>query len=693
MDTAHKGLGPGVTKESDKAWVQEFPQETTQNSAPLIVDRKETVKNVPLTEFQSEGNPVSSQNEIDMNQYTAEIHKVPIDSVVTPDGKGILRKTAAWNPESGQYMKTRHSGEVPETASIMIARDKARLHEEALESNRKANEGFKAITEPNKAMSDALGYFDDISKDLKGKSFKDSLSELMDPETATRYNKVMYGEETPEPTITPEEQDQLTKINERLDGIGINLENIQNQLNSISNKLNNIETRANLTREELITLITDQTRLNFEQNKLLNSKLEASLEKQSTKITIIIKNLLKVIYPEKTPEPTPIPKPTPTPAPTPEPAPTPGPTPTPEPTPTPGPIPTPTPTPIPTTPTIPTVTTETDRIRQLEDQITELRGENTWEQRSANYARQLAQLDILMETRPLTNEERIEYFNLQREQRYIDQNMIAPIEEENRNKRERKEKIIKVVAGIVAGTIAVATPPVGVAAVIAVTLGGPFIGKKLKKWSENMRSKSNAMKYESRQGKSILELQEMDKKQHRKAWWANRLGEVSSVVIGGSTGYGIGSALQNIFGWGPGTSTTATEPKATMQNKSNVMSGKTPIDGQSSTNTNISMNEQPLINSEIPVNTGTTSEWFNASDYQWDSNKLGWLGDRVALGAQGGKEGLLQGEYFAKLRELVPKANLMGQAKGDIVNKFLRQAYNGINPTQAAQSAANALGF
>ena len=82
---------------------------------------------------------------------------------------------------------------------------------------------------------------------------------------------------------------------------------------------------------------------------------------------------------------------------------------------------------------------------------------------------------------------------------------------------------------------------------------------------------------------------------------------------------------------------------------------------------------------------------FNASDFNWDWQRLGWRGNQVALGAQGGNEGLLQQNFFGELFKQVPRQNLMGQTNGNLVNQYLRQAYNGVDPIQAADSAAQAI--
>ena len=82
---------------------------------------------------------------------------------------------------------------------------------------------------------------------------------------------------------------------------------------------------------------------------------------------------------------------------------------------------------------------------------------------------------------------------------------------------------------------------------------------------------------------------------------------------------------------------------------------------------------------------------FKASDFGWNSNQMGWLGDKVYLTDYGGNNGILQGNFFTELSRLVTKEQLMGQESGNIVNQFLRAAYRGMNPTEAAGKAAELL--
>lgn len=195
-----------------------------------------------------------------------------------------------------------------------------------------------------------------------------------------------------------------------------------------------------------------------------------------------------------------------------------------------------------------TVTAETDRIRALEDQLRELRGENTPEQRSAALGRELAALEAKLGTEEgLTDAEKIRYFDLLKAKEAIDKELQIATEESEK-KRKNKEKWIKIAAGAAGIGVALATPALGVAAVLGITLGGRAIGKGLQSWGNKLRAKSTAIKYEPRTGKTLTELAEMDKKQKRNQWWSDRLGEAGAVLVGGATGYGIGTLFEGIVG-------------------------------------------------------------------------------------------------------------------------------------------------
>ncbi|MFA7142639.1 MAG: hypothetical protein WC175_01475 [Candidatus Dojkabacteria bacterium] len=566
---------------------------------------------------------------------------------------------------TGNQYEELHEGMNQDLSNREVNEEKSDVHKQPTESEVLASEGYTMPPKTDENHDAQKEYFGENNANEK----VSTLGEYMSPTARAAYEISLTGHVdnvddvfsamrekierandkdkttnlSPRPVPTPEEADILENIDNRL-------KEITDKLDDNAKQLANIELTSDLSNSELITLISKQNQLFSTQTALMNERFSIILEKQNAQIRTYIDNMPNNIQPTPVPEPTPA---------------------APE---------------FITVPPIPSADPEGQ----------ELEGEDTWEQTSADYTRQLAELDKILDTRPLTNEERIEYFNLERERRYIDQNIIAPEQQESERERERKEKIIKIVAGVAGAGIALATPAVGVAAIIAVTLGGRYIGKGLKRWSENLRNESNAMKYEDRREKTKEELDEMDNKQKRKAWWADRLGEASAVVIGGSVGYGIGAAIQNITGWQIGSKASAVEGL-----------GATNTDGQSAPPTQppVEPPSQPPLDSgagptpptdigggATPAGEGLGNvEWFKASDYQWDSQKMGWLGDNVSVGPKGGPNGLLQKRFFGELTELVPKNKLMGQASGDIVNSYLRNAYRGVDPIQAAQGAADAL--
>ena len=204
------------------------------------------------------------------------------------------------------------------------------------------------------------------------------------------------------------------------------------------------------------------------------------------------------------------------------------------------------PTPEPTSEPTPEPTSS-DSINYLEDQLSELRRENTPEQQSAALGRELAALEEKLASVGLTDAEKITYFDILKAKENIDK-QINRVEQERKRERKDKKKIIKIAAGIAGVGVALTTPALGVAAVIGITFGGRTLGRAMQRQSERLRSQSNSIKYESRKGKTFIELEEMDRKQKRKEFWADRLGEVSAVLIGGSTGYAIGTLFEGIVG-------------------------------------------------------------------------------------------------------------------------------------------------
>ena len=612
----------------------------------LIIDSKGTVKEVPpIEQKQSE---VSSQNEVDLNKFEERIFPPTETLSGQPLGSTVPSFTVATEKKPQPDINP--------------------LHEEALRVNRERNIGFRGPLSDEGAQ--ALKDIDTIVDDLSGKNFK-QLTDLMGPEEARRYEDALRkkGEDTPptpptpeptpqptpEPTPEPTEEDRLAELNKTLEEINNTLKNTDLNIQTLLQQ--GIE---NFSREQMIEYIG----LIQKQSELITKTYEIQQEKNR----IAFENAIKMLQGT---EPTP---------PTPEPTP-----PTPEPTP-----PTPEPTPI--------TVSDTDRIKELEDQLRQLRGENTPEQQSAALGRELSVLEEKLVSVGLTDAEKIRYFDILKAKENIDK-QINQVEQENKRKRERKEKIIKIAAGVVGAGVALTTPALGVAAVIGITFGGRTLGRAMQRQSEKLRSQSNSIKYESRTGKTLIELEEMDRKQKRKEFWANRLGEASAVLIGGSTGYAIGTLFEGIVGkdFYIGEGKPPETPVSTNTTSRTNTTASTSESGSLGGNTQSAQASAP--NSAMPDATtiGTspeswlTGETFNASELGWDYNEMGWLGDRVHLTELGGQNGIMQGEFFQELSRLVPREKLVGQASGNIVNQFLRQAYGGLDPAVAAQKAAEIL--
>ena len=619
----------------------------------LIIDSKGTVKEVPpIEQKQSE---VSSQNEVDLNKFEERIFPPTETLSGQPLGSTVPSFTVATEKKPQPDINP--------------------LHEEALRVNRERNIGFRGPLSDEGAQ--ALKDIDTIVDDLSGKNFK-QLTDLMGPEEARRYEDALRkkGEDTPptpptpeptpqptpEPTPEPTEEDRLAELNKTLEEINNTLKNTDLNIQTLLQQ--GIE---NFSREQMIEYIG----LIQKQSELITKTYEIQQEKNRIAFENAIKMLQGTEPTPPTPEPTP---------PTPEPTP-----PTPEPTP-----PTPEPTPI--------TVSDTDRIKELEDQLRQLRGENTPEQQSAALGRELSVLEEKLVSVGLTDAEKIRYFDILKAKENIDK-QINQVEQENKRKRERKEKIIKIAAGVVGAGVALTTPALGVAAVIGITFGGRTLGRAMQRQSEKLRSQSNSIKYESRTGKTLIELEEMDRKQKRKEFWANRLGEASAVLIGGSTGYAIGTLFEGIVGKdfyiGEGkppetpvsTNTTSSTNTTASTSESGSLGGNTPSAQASAPNS--AMPDATTIGTS--PESWLTGETFNASELGWDYNEMGWLGDRVHLTELGGQNGIMQGEFFQELSRLVPREKLVGQASGNIVNQFLRQAYGGLDPAVAAQKAAEVL--
>jgi hypothetical protein len=526
----------------------------------------------------------------------------------------------------------------------------------------------------------------EIQNDLQEKSFKESLTELMDEESAQRYlgflaRDLPEGQEDnvgPEQPIdtgpgqTPNIQEVFATIDQRLSQTQERLSGIESQIQEVNSQLAEIQTSGNLTQEQLL----EHMRLSQEFQELISQRFEALLEQQrldSEKSTALYRDLISRIGGGQQPEIPEIPEIPETPE-------------TPE---------------IPGTQTAPTpgaASTEVEQLRQQlgtqEQEIANLRGENTPEQRSAILGRQLAELDAIQATRPLTDQEKIQYFDLLQARKTID-TQLQNVEKESTRKRNKKHTIIKVgsfVAGIGIGAL---TPPVSAAALIAVGLGGPLIGREGIKLSGKLRAKSNSLRYADRRNKTVTELAQIDQKIKRNEWWANRLGEVSSALMGAGAGYGAGKAVQSIVNMFR-TPTTPPGGQTPPSEGNNIDNMQAPPAGEAGpTQESIELSpSQPVSTTGSELASG---DWLRTGELGWDTSKWGWRGPDLFVPQSGVVEGAvpdLQGKFLNQLSELgVTKDMLYGQQAGEIFNQGLRSAaYTpGNNLQDVASATAEAL--
>lgn len=475
---------------------------------------------------------------------------------------------------------------------------RALAHQEALDSNTKANEGFQPLRQ-----SDGFKKFIDTQEE--------------EAKRAAAHQQ-------------PEEQPNITKRVEEVD-----LGEMNKQLSEVNQRIQNLlegHELSQLSQDELLeylNLFQEQSRLQSEIAQATINRLRNNME-MAASLLISNNNQTNINLP-----------------------------------------------PVPPTPIQMSAEVGENQLPQKE---------NTPEQRSAALGRQLLELETKLANGGLTDEEKIQYFDLMNQKREIDK-QINDVQQESERKRKNKEKWIKIAAGVVGAGVAFTTPAIGCAAVLGVTLGGRMVGKGLQSISTKLRTKSTAIKYELREGKTKEQLDEMDKRQKRNAWWANRLGEASAILIGGATGYGLGSLFEGIVGKdfyvGMNNQPTPQIPTGA--------ESQPPIEQNSSQSPEITepTSEPGITTSQASVlGEGISGESFNASDFGWDYNQMGWLGDKVYLTDAGGNSGILQGNFFTELSKLVPRDLLMGQESGNIVNQFLRATYGGMNPTEAAGKAA-----
>lgn len=518
---------------------------------------------------------------------------------------------------------------------------------------------------------------DEIQNDLQGKSFKESLAELMDEESAQRYLRFLardlpegsaenVGLEQPIDAKTgeaPNIQQVFANIDQGLLQTQERLSRIENQIQEKNSKLAEIQGDESVTQEQLL----EHMRLSLELQGLMNQRFDILLEQQKLnfeKSSALYEDLISKLDKGKQPE-------------TPE---------TPE-------IPE-----IPETPAPGGASAETEQLRQQLDaqaqEVANPRRENTPEQRSAILGRQLTELDAIKENRPLTDQEKIQYFDLLEAKKTID-NQLQTVEQESIRKRNKKHKIIKIgafVAGIGAGAL---TPPVSAAALIAVGLGGPIIGRQGIKLSEKLRTKSNSLKYADRRNKTVTELAQIDKRIKRNEWWANRLGEVSSALIGAGTGYGTGKAIQSIVNM---LGTPSTPPvEQTPPGEGGIPSGQqgglpeAPPTGEvTSPQGSIELpSTEPISTTGSELSSG---DWLRTGELGWDTSKWGWRGPNLFVPQEGVVEGAvpdLQRKFLDLLSNSgVTKDMLYGQQAGEIFNQGLRSAV--YTPGNSLQDIATA---
>ncbi len=276
----------------------------------------------------------------------------------------------------------------------------------------------------------------------------------------------------------------------------------------------------------------------------------------------------------------------------------------------------------------------------------------------------------------LTPEEAMELAQLIAERDDL-QKTLAEKEDAEAEKRKKKNRWIKIIAGVAGAGIALATQPVGIAAFVAITLGGKYIGKGLNKWGEHLRSKARDIQYQIKDGMTPEQIEELEKKQGRNKWWGERLSEISSVLIGGTTGYGIGKALQNIIEIAKAAKgqipTTAEQPSVDNAGDlgGNINQSSGIGRGESSTDTINNIMEGTVTDNTNWFNEG--QQWWDTSKYGWNPVKYGWNSSNVAL--EGSKYGDLQGSLLQSLSSKVPESVFYKPGAQDLVHRALATLY------------------
>ena len=326
------------------------------------------------------------------------------------------------------------------------------------------------------------------------------------------------------------------------------------------------------------------------------------------------------------------------------------------------------------------------RLNQLEEQNRELRGQNTPEQKSLALQNKLDEIIGDRQLSQLSDAERLQYYDILNQKQEIDR-QIGVAKQETERKRNRKEKWIRRGAFVVGGGVALLSPPATLAAVLAVTLGGRFATPLIQKGAQKLRNKAEGLKYENRNNKTMEQLNELDRKIKRNEWWGNRLGEVASVVSGGTAGYGLGKMVQNIFGWkGIQLGNNAPEaPQGPIQK---------PPQGPAQQPPQGPMQQPPVVN-QPPIGGGaeafdpsTLGDSFDTSRYGWDWKSYGWKGSNLSLN-QGITEGGWQRTLVSELFENgVTDQMLNSPEAGRIFANTLGDIYRGGNASALGEQAA-----
>ena len=283
----------------------------------------------------------------------------------------------------------------------------------------------------------------------------------------------------------------------------------------------------------------------------------------------------------------------------------------------------------------------------------------------------------------LTPEEALELAQLIAERDDL-QKTLAEEEDAEAEKRKKKNRWLKIIAGVAGAGIALATPAVSAAALIAVTFGGRLIGKGLEKWGENLRRKSSEMQYQLKDGMTPEEIEELEKRQRRNKWWGERLSEISSIIVGGTTGYGLGKALQNIIEIVKATQgqvpTTPEQPPVDNVGDQPAFEGGEPGAGT----------PEDLFG-DMPKVPETETSWlgdakfWDTSKFGWDPNKYGWNSSNIAL--EGSTYGDLQGSLLRSISQKVPESAFYKKGAQDLLQRAFAIIYqNGAGSVEAASN-------